>query len=90
VSIDSALLMLDGVTWSETRVPYQLETAEKALFGTLHVSTRKGRRFCSLPELDLSRARFSRRRFVTLLRRLDDPRISAAVRSRFETLREHA
>ncbi len=81
-------LMQDGVTWSETRVPYRLATAEKALFDTLYISTRKGRRFRSLPELDLSRVRFSRRRFETLFRALDDPRIAAAVRSRFEALGE--
>jgi predicted transcriptional regulator of viral defense system len=79
-------LMTDGVVWADTRVPYRLATAEKALLDTLYISTRKGGRFRSLPELDLSRARFGRRRFEALLGTIEDPRIAKAVRARFEAL----
>lgn len=79
-------LMKQGVVWSETRVPYRIATPEKALFDILYISTRKGRRFRSLPELDLSRARFRRRRFVALLRQVENPRVASAIERRFDEL----
>ena len=79
-------LMQEGVVWSDTRVPYRIATPEKALFDTLYISTRKGRRFRSLPELDLSRPRFRRSRFAALVRGVENARIAAAVERRFEAL----
>lgn len=79
-------LMKDGVLWSDTRVPYRIATPEKALFDTLYISTRKGRRFRSLPELDLSRRRFRRTRFAALVRDVDNARIASAIERRFEAL----
>jgi len=78
--------MTEGVVWSETRVPYRIATPEKALLDTLYVSTRKGRRFRSLPELDLSRRRFRRTRFAALVRNIDNPRIATAIERRFDAL----
>ena len=79
-------LMTKGVVWSETRIPYRIATPEKALLDTLYISTRKGRRFRSLPELDLSRRRFRRTRFAALVRDIDNPRIATAIERRFEAL----
>lgn len=45
-------LMQTGIEISEGQLEYPLATAEKALFDTLYISTRKGRRFQKLPELD--------------------------------------
>ena len=56
----SPTLMGDGIAWSETPVSYRLATAERALFDTLYLSTRKLLRFRSLPELELGGRRFSR------------------------------
>lgn len=41
-----------GVEWSEGRNSYRMASPEKALIDTLYLSTRKGRRFASLPEFD--------------------------------------
>jgi hypothetical protein len=40
-------LMRRGVEWSDTRVPYRVATADKALLDTFYVSLRRGRRFRS-------------------------------------------
>lgn len=45
-------LMTEGIDWSEGKAQYRIASAEKALLDTVYVSTRKGRRFASLPELD--------------------------------------
>jgi hypothetical protein len=83
-------LMREGVVWTETRVPYRIATSEKALLDTLYISTRKGRRFASLPELDLSRPGFRRTAFVALVRGVDNERIAAAIARRFEDLASRA
>jgi hypothetical protein len=75
-------LMRRGVEWSDTRVPYRVATADKALLDTFYVSLRRGRRFRSLPELDLRP--ITKRRFLALLADVDDPRIAAAIRRRFD------
>jgi len=77
-------LMRAGIVWSETRVPYRIATAEKALLDTLYISTKRGGRFRSLPELDLTR--FSRRRFRSLLAQLEDRRAITAIERRFLAL----
>ncbi len=43
-----------GIAMSETNPPYLLACAEKALLDSIYISTRRGRRFASLPELDHS------------------------------------
>jgi len=78
--------MSDGVNWSDTHQPYLLASAEKALLDTLYISTRKNRRFSSLPELDLETP-FSRREFERLLNALPYPvRIRSAIESRWSKL----
>lgn len=51
----SPTLMLSGYDWSESAQPYLLASPEKALLDTFYISTRKGRRFHSLPEIDWDR-----------------------------------
>jgi len=45
-------LMREGVVWSNTKVPYLHAEKEKALLDCLYLSTRKGKRFSKLPEVD--------------------------------------
>jgi len=74
-------LMREGIVWSEVRCAYRIATAEKALLDTLYLSTRRGRRFASLPELD--RELLNAKRFRVLLRRLvKDKRIRSAIEKR--------
>ena len=76
-------LMSEGVEWSDTHQPFPVASAEKALLDTLYISTRKNRRFLSLPELDLETA-FDRRAFERLLNELPYPvRIRSAIASRW-------
>jgi hypothetical protein len=79
-------MMRHGVEWSDTRIPYRIATAEKALLDTFYISLRRGRRFRSLPELDMGPV--TKRKFLTLLEDVDDPRIVAMIRARFERARE--
>lgn len=46
-------MMVEGIAASATEPPYNLATAPKALLDTLYMATRRGRRFASLPEVDL-------------------------------------
>lgn len=46
-------MMATGIETSATNPPYAIASAEKALLDTLYISSRKGRRFARLPELDL-------------------------------------
>jgi len=47
-------MTVDGVEVSATNPPYLLATAEKALLDSCYISTRRGRRFSHLPELDMA------------------------------------
>ena len=47
-------MMQSGFAMSETRPPYLLASGEKALLDTFYISTRKGKRFGRLPEVDVS------------------------------------
>lgn len=58
-------MMLQGIEWTHTQIPYRIATLEKALLDTLYVSNRKGRRFASLPELHLE---FNSRKILHLLK----------------------
>jgi len=63
-------LMQQGITWTETPLPYSLATAEKALIDVIYIATRKNRRFISLPELTLTADSFSKNRFKQLFQKL--------------------
>ncbi len=70
-----------GISWSDTQLPYLMADAEKALLDTFYIATRKGRRFASLPELDLKR--FKRPHFRRMLKELPFPdTIRAAISTR--------
>ena len=80
-------LMKQGTQWSDTRLPYLLATAEKALIDTLYLSTRKNRRFARLPEVDIRQTAFSKREFERLLKQLPiPPRITVVMRQRWDAL----
>jgi predicted transcriptional regulator of viral defense system len=81
-------LMRAGIAWSETRVPYRIATADKALLDTLYISVRRGQRFQSLPELDLRP--ITKRRFLALLADVQDPRSVVAIRRRFDEIWERS
>ncbi len=81
-------LFLDGINWSpsNSKISYLIASPEKALLDTLYLSTRKGNRFASLPELDLSQ-NFNKRKFKELLNKcVTDKRIRSAISSKFEKL----
>ena len=67
-----------GVKFSTTMIPYRIATLEKAFFDTLYLSTRKGKRFENLPELELQAAGFDLTAFQTLIK---ESKIEARVRS---------
>lgn len=46
-------MMKEGIKWSDSKSNYLIASPEKALIDTLYISTRKGKKFSSLPELDL-------------------------------------
>ncbi len=80
-------LMTQGVDWSESRLPYLLASAEKALLDTLYLATRKNRRFARMPELDVLQSGFRAREFERLLDELPIPiRILSAMRSQWTTI----
>ncbi len=77
-------LMREGVDWSDTRQAYLIATPEKALLDVFYQSTRKNRRFSSLPELDLTDGDFRAGEFERMLRDLPYPsRIRSAIESRW-------
>lgn len=77
-------LMQRGTAWSDTHLPYLIAGPEKALIDTLYLSTRKNRRFASLPELDMTRPVFNSDEFERLLKQLPIPtRVLSAMRSRW-------
>ena len=59
--------MQAGIEWSATVLPYRMAQAEKALLDVRYIATRKGRRFASLPELDLSPELFDQQRYRELV-----------------------
>ncbi len=81
-------MFLDGIDWAVTysKTSYLIASPEKALLDTLYISTRKGTRFASLPELDLSE-NFSKRKFLNLLNKcVMDQRIKSAILTKFEKI----
>ena len=80
-------LMQQGLTWSETQLPYLLATAEKALIDVLYIATRKNRRFNHLPELTLTDGLFSKKTFKQLFQKLPlSTRILNAMQLRAEDI----
>lgn len=80
-------LMKQGARWSDTPLPYLLAAAEKALIDTLYLSTRKSRRFASLPEVEFGSTAFRKREFERLLKQLPiSSRVLGAMRSRWEAI----
>lgn len=64
---------------------FLIATPEKALVDTLYLSTRKGNRFASLPELSLPK-NFSKRRTLEWIKKINSHRLRSAVARRFEAL----
>jgi predicted transcriptional regulator of viral defense system len=80
-------MMLDGVEWSDTKLPFRMATPEKALLDVFYLSTRKGKRFSSLPELDLKETGFNKNVFFRLLNNQKFPLpIHRAILERFEVV----
>ncbi|MBS2011401.1 MAG: hypothetical protein JST00_00705 [Deltaproteobacteria bacterium] len=79
-------MMSAGVEWHDAPLPFRLASAEKALLDTFYLSTRRGRRFRVLPEIELPRG-FRKR---DLLRLADEqiplPPVHAAVARRVAAL----
>jgi len=81
-------LMAQGVDWSESRLPYLIASAEKALLDTLYLATRKNRRFARMPELDVVQSGFRLQEFGRLLDELPIPtRILSAMRLQWTAIR---
>ena len=81
-------MMLDGVVWSNTKLPFRMATPEKALLDVFYLSTRKGKRFASLPELDLQESGFKKKNFLKLLKNQNFPiPIERAIQERFEKIK---
>lgn len=60
-------MMKEGIEWCETRVPFLMATPEKALLDIYYITTRKKKRFSSLPELDIDSSSFKVRKFNALV-----------------------
>lgn len=79
-------MMREGVDWSDAPVPFRLASPEKALLDTFYLSTRRGRRFRVLPEIELPSA-FRKREFLRLVReQIPLAPVRTAVTRRFEAL----
>jgi len=60
-------MIREGVEWRDAPSPFRLASPEKALLDTFYLSTRKGRRFRALPEIELPSA-FRARELARLAR----------------------
>ena len=80
-------MMMEGVGVSATEPSYNVATGAKALLDALYIATRRGRRFVSLPELDLSE--IDPKRLRALLRRqVRATPIRCAMEARLAALRQ--
>ncbi len=76
--------MMYGVEWRET---FALASAEKALLDCIYLSSRRGRRFYHLPELDLSE--INKKKFLLLVKKHEFIKpIEVFVLERFEEIGE--
>jgi len=80
-------LMQIGVENPQGRLTCAFASPEKALIDTLYLSTRRGRRFRSLPEVDI--AELDKRRLRSLISQLS-PTIRAAVQAKLAYLQKIA
>ena len=79
-------MMNEGVEWSDAPSPFRLASPEKALLDTFYLSTRRGRRFKVLPEIELPRS-FRERRLARLARaQIPLSPVRSAVMRRFESV----
>jgi predicted transcriptional regulator of viral defense system len=78
-------MMMTGVKWFEGKVNYRLASAEKALLDCLYLSTRKGNRFSSFPEMDLSKIKMSTFNKI-LNEQIKSKKIKNAVAKKFNEL----
>ena len=74
--------MRNAFDLSETRLPFPIASAEKALFDCLYISSRKNKRFSSLPELDLDEDKFDKERFLEFLNLVKDKKIKNHIKSK--------
>ncbi len=80
-------IMSDGIGWAESRLPYRIACPEKALLDTLYITTRKGKRFASIPELDIHESSFEHEKYKKLLASLRVPiSIVNAIKARSQDL----
>lgn len=75
-------LMRSGYAISETQPPYLLASGEKALLDTFYISTRKGKRFGKLPEIDVSVLDLKKLASLFASQKYTD-RIASAIAKRF-------
>lgn len=73
-----------GVETSETNPPYLLATAEKALLDSFYISTRRGKRFSNLPELDMTNIDTEKLWFLFAQQAYPKP-IASAVKARLSS-----
>jgi hypothetical protein len=57
-------MMREDIKWSNSKSKYLIALPEKALLDTLYISTRKGNKFSSLPELDLENLNMKRFKYL--------------------------
>lgn len=82
-------MMRHGIRASATQPPYNLATSAKALLDTLYIATRRGRRFASLPEVDMNAV--DRAELEILLRgQVRAPPIRRAIEIRLAALEQQA
>ncbi|MCK5447839.1 MAG: type IV toxin-antitoxin system AbiEi family antitoxin domain-containing protein [Gemmatimonadetes bacterium] len=67
---------------------FDIASPEKAMFDTLYVSARKGKRYSHLPEVSLG-SEFSKSAMDGWIAKVSDPRLRSAVSSRWEELERH-
>ncbi len=72
-------MMQMGVEWSPSHLPFRIASPEKALIDTLYIASRKGKRFSSLPQLQMD---FKRGKILSLL---DSEVKSVRIRSSIRT-----
>lgn len=81
-------MFLDGINWAESHssISYPIASPEKALLDTLYISTRKNKRFYSLPEIEIN-SDFDENKFIYLLQKcVPDKRIKSAIEARFKII----
>lgn len=76
-----------GVNWSDSRIPYLIASPEKALFDTLYIASRKGKRFAHLPEVDLNLELFNQSEFKKITNsNLIPSRLKALIKTKSQSL----